>query len=90
MSDKNKKRTSFTLDADVIEALDDFALFTGQSKSQFVNSCLRESLGYLEKLTEVLKYAKANPNVDMATIESQINEQMQKLKSDMDSKAGKE
>jgi len=89
MSEKNKKRTSFTLDADVIEALDDFSLFTGQSKSQFVNSCLRESLGYLEKLTEVLKYAKANPNVDMATIEAQINEQMEKLKSDM-GKADKE
>jgi predicted DNA-binding protein len=82
---KDKKvRAAFTLDREVVEALDDFSLSTGQSKSAFVNDCLKQSIDHLKKLSEIINYAKANPGVDLAVIQSRINDELLKAKDSLD------
>lgn len=67
-----KVRAAFTLDKEVLEALDDFSLMTGQSKSAFVNDCIKQAIPQLKKLSEIIAYAKHNPNADLSSLDSEL------------------
>lgn len=69
-----KVRAAFTLDKEVLEALDDFSLMTGQSKSAFVNDCIKQAMPQLKKLTEIIAFAKQNPNADLSSLDSDLEQ----------------
>lgn len=69
-----KVRAAFTLDKEVLEALDDFSLMTGQSKSAFVNDCIKQAMPQLKKLTEIIAFAKQNPNAALSSLDSDLEQ----------------
>ena len=74
-----KVRAAFTLDPEVLEALDDFSLMTGQSKSAFVNDCIKQAIPQLKKLTEIIAYAKQNPNADLSSLDFDVEQMINEL-----------
>lgn len=67
-----KVRRAFTLDEDIADALDDFSSFAGQSRSGYVNSCLRDSLPHLKQLTEVMIKIRQNPTLKISELHAPL------------------
>lgn len=79
-----KARAAFTLDIDILSTLDDFSKITGQSKSGFVNDCIRQALPQLKQIVEFIKYAKENPNSDLTHIQAEFLKSIEQTKNSLD------
>lgn len=79
-----KARAAFTLDIDVLNTLDEFSKITGQSKSGLVNECIKQALPQLQKMVDLLKYAKENPTADLSHIQAEFLKSIEETKQSLD------